>query len=202
MVSYLLGCAIVHVVLFSDKQGETTTESQFSDASLDYHAKNDPRKDAPSKSIQDQLRCDIAIAVAGKIAQCDVFGDNHPDESELEKDRNRANSGVAHIHRALDPDCCYVWDQTRCQFCRNYLESMRTTVKHILTKPLIRDSIKALAAEKFEGLKNCEQRKGAEVEEFFQARGLRAGSEIDSLPKVPDLDQNPREVPSQFLPSS
>lgn len=165
------------------------TDSSFSDDSLDYYKEHNSKVDPHSRRIQDDLRCDVAIAVAGAIAQLDLCGVSTLIESECDRDVKRANCGAAHIHRGLNPPHRrFPWD--RCQFCEAYLEKTRSTVKQMLAEPLVRASIKALAADKLESLENSIQREGSEVEEFFQDRGLSAGSEIDSLRPVPTPDQS------------
>ena len=153
VVSYLLGRRITYVVLSDDQHGETMTEWSLDNTNFEYYENNDPKEDPESKLIQDALRCDMAIAVAGAIAQDDLCGDSTLIKSELKRDLDRANCGAALIHRGLDPPHCrYPWDQ--CQYCEDYLEKMRLTVRQMLAKPLVRYSIKALAADKLESLEN------------------------------------------------
>jgi hypothetical protein len=187
VVSYLLGRGIIYVVLSDNQHGETMTEWSFDNTNFEYYESNNPNEDPESKRIQDALRCDMAIAVAGAIAQGDLCGDSTLIKSELKLDLNRANCGAALIHRGINlhrgldpPHCRYAWDQ--CQYCEDYLEKIRSTVRLMLAKPLVRYSIEAVAADKLESLENSVQRKGSEIERFFEAKGLILGSEIGSLP--------------------
>jgi hypothetical protein len=204
VVSYLLGRRIIYVVLSDNQHGETMTEWSLDNTNFEYYENNDPKEDPESKLIQNALRCDMAIAVAGAIAQGDLCGDSTLIKSELERDLDRANCGAGlihrgiNLHRGLDPrHCRYPLDQ--CQYCEGYLEQMRSTVRQMLAKPLVRYSIKAVAADKLESLENSVQRNGSEIEKFFEAKGLILGSEIDSLPQVAEAEQSSEETfPSPF----
>ena len=74
VVSYVLGRDIMHAVLFTDKWGELFPTCSVCRTCLTYYTEHDPAKDIHAKLIQDDLRCDMAIAMAGECAQLAICG--------------------------------------------------------------------------------------------------------------------------------
>jgi hypothetical protein len=66
VISYILGRGIMYAILFTDRDGEVVPMCSACNTCLAYYGKNNPANDAHSKLIQDDLRCDMTIAVAGK----------------------------------------------------------------------------------------------------------------------------------------
>ena len=90
VVSYVVGRRMMHAVLFNDQYGEIAPLCSVCDTCLAYYSDNNPSNNAHSKHIQDDLRCDMAIALAGEIAQRSICGNQNIDEGEFAKDRSLA----------------------------------------------------------------------------------------------------------------
>ena len=181
VVSYVVGRRIMHVALFNDHDGEVMPECSVCDTCMNYYQEHNPAEDPHSRQIQDNLRCDMAIAMSGEIAQRDLCEDSSINESELQQDRERAKCRAAHIHRWTN--VCWTQWGANCPFCENYIESMRLKVKQILVEPLIRDSIKELADD-LGDLGDFERRAGCKIEKFLEAKGLNPGTRVGALPPV------------------
>jgi hypothetical protein len=181
VVSYVVGRRMMHAVLFNDQCGEIMPLCSVCDTCVEYYNENDPANFAHSKHIQDDLRCDMAIAIAGEIAQRAIRGNREIDERDFEKDRSRASELSSKIHRWIDPKCLRQWGATTCPFCKACRDSTTQAVNEIVAKQYIKDSIQAFA-EELEELEDHVRMNRSRIEEILKASGLSEGSEISSLP--------------------
>jgi Peptidase M50B-like len=168
VVCYLLGGRVIKVLLRDDRQGWTETDSTFCEDDLNYYRQHNSEDDLRSSKIQDGLLRDIAIAVAGKIAQGNLCGDSTLIESELEQDLKRARCGAANVHRRLDghgglaSSGCY-FPKGQCSFCEGLLVKIRSAVKAMLARSLVTDAILNLATNKLVSLNDGESLIGSEL---------------------------------------
>jgi hypothetical protein len=180
VVSYVLGRRIMHVLLFTDKRGETVPMCSVCDICLAYYSDNNPSNNAHPKHIQDGLRCDMAIALAGEIAQRAICGNQNIDEREFAKDRALAKEKASAIHLWRDR-VCWQFKYSACQICHDYHGLMTRAAEKMVALRYIKDSIQALA-EELEKLKDDVRMDRSRIEQILKASGLTEGSEIGSLP--------------------
>jgi len=180
VVSYVVGRRMMHAVLFNDQYGEIMPLCSVCDTCLAYYSDNNASNNAHSKHIQDDLRCDMAIALAGEIAQRAICGNHNIDEGDFAKDRSLAKEKASAIHLWQDRICWRV-KYSACQICSDYRDLMTRAVEEMVAPQHIKDSIQALA-ELLENRRDCERLKGSVIEEFLEKKGLMKGSGISSLP--------------------
>ena len=180
MVSYVVGRRMMHAVLFNDQYGEIMPLCSVCDTCLAYYSDNNPSNNAHSKHIQDDLRCDMAIALAGEIAQRAICGNQHIDERDFAKDRSLAKEKASAIHLWRDRLCWQV-KYSACPICRDYHGSMTKAVEKMVELQDIKDSIQAFADE-LEKLEDNVRMNRPKIEQILKASGLIEGSEIGSLP--------------------
>lgn len=145
VVSYVVGRRMMHALLFDDLCGEIMPLCSVCDTCVEYYNENDPANSTHSKLIQDDLRCDMAIAIAEEIAQRAICGNGDINEYDFEKDRSRARELSSKIHRWIDPKCWRQWVATTCPFCKAWGDSITQAVSEIVAKQHIRNSIQAFA---------------------------------------------------------
>ncbi len=183
VISYMLGRRIMYAILFTDRDGEVVPMCSVCNSCLAYYGKNSPANDAHSKLIQDDLRCDMAIAVAGNIGQQAICGNQSIVEGDFDKDRARAKELASAIHFWKDHEC-WVCKYSACEICSQYDRSITEAVSKILKLEAVENSIRALAIL-FEQSKNCSRIQGDAIENFLKKRNLTKGQEIRVLPAAP-----------------
>lgn len=187
VISYVLGRRVMFAVLLTDKWGETMPMCSVCDICLAYYGKNNPANNAHSKDIQNDLCCDMAIALAGEIAQRDICLNQDVDEREFERDRSLAREKASAIH--FWSDCvCWRVKYEACQICQDYSDLMTQAVEKIVAQQHIKDAIHALA-ELLENRHDCERLKGSTIEEFLDKKGLTKGLERGALPPAPFIER-------------
>jgi hypothetical protein len=154
VVSYLLGVPILHIALLSEIRGEMVPGCAWCPMCIDYYCSHNPSEDEHSRSIQNILRCQAAIAVAGEIAERRLCGDDHEiNPDDLAQDRYKACQHASAIHYHYD-NRCFVdqhWNEELCSTCGQYLKEMRASVEVIIKKRNIRKAIRSLAVHLYEG---------------------------------------------------
>lgn len=199
VISYLLRRHMKHAVLFTHKWGEVMPKNPIGDTRVEYYTHNNPANDADSKRIQDDLRRDVAIAMAGKIAQGALCGNWTLDERDFEKDRSYTNELTTRIHRWIEPRCWRQWGAATCPFCKAYRDSTTHMLSHVLAEGRVENSIKAFA-EKLKTLGYCRPIGGPRIEEFLKGEGLSEGSMIDLIPAASDAGRGfDEQLPSPLF---
>src|SRR5438105_1249043 len=102
VVSYALGRRVMHASLSDDRQGEVVPQCSVCETCVEYYEKNDPAEVAHPRRIQDDLRRDAAVALAGEVAERTICGDAHLDPAELAGDRSLCRSRASAIHLWID----------------------------------------------------------------------------------------------------
>jgi hypothetical protein len=168
VIGYALGRRLMRAVVFSDTTGEVLTQCSACETCKVYYYWHDPAKDPHSKRIQDDYRCDMAIAMAGGIAERAFCEDNRTnDKGELRRDEELTWSRAQAIHRWAQPDC---WGspEVPCQACEPYIALMKPAVEKIVGTPLIERCIRELGRE----LENCQQMDEKAIDQFLCRRCL------------------------------
>jgi len=182
VVSYVLGRRVMHAVLFDDRRGEVMPECAACDTCISYYKSFKEPVDAMHwKHIEDDLRRDIAIAIAGEIAETEICGDHYIDEGELRQDRALSQCRVSLIHYRRERKCLWEVFKESCRVCDDYLTLMREKMQ-IIRQPPIRTAIEEFA-EQLEQRENHQQMDEKTIDRFLEAGGLTQGSAFDSLPE-------------------
>ena len=187
VVSFMVGRRILYAVMINDDCGEVVPLCSVCDTCLAYYSSSNPANDAHSKQIQDDLRCDMAIAMAGEFTQRSLCGNQGVDEADFAKDRSRAGELASAIHLWKDDAVCWQYKYSACQICSTYRQLMTLTVSNMVASKDVKDCVKALG-EVFENTPNSERIGGTRIEDWLKGRGLTKGSEISSLPSVPEAN--------------
>jgi hypothetical protein len=177
---------MLHLSLLDDSHGELVPECSWCERCFDYYRANDPRDDDHAKVIQDDMRCDAAVAVAGEVAETYFRGDANPvDPAEQEEDRRKARNRASAIHLWKAAECCASgkWATgERCVDCDSYLAALRATVASLITTPRTWDVLQAFAEE----LSEKNRIEWDEVSVSLRRHGLVAGClSVDLLPPAP-----------------
>jgi hypothetical protein len=173
VISYMLSRRIMYAILFTDRDGEVVPMCSACNACLAYYGKNNPANDAHSKLIQDDLRCDMAIAVAGRLGQHAICGNQSMVEGDFDKDRARAKELASAIHFWKD-HACWVCKYSAWEICSQYDKSITEAVSKILKLEAVENSIRALAVL-FEQSKNCSRIQGDAIENCLKKQSLPKG---------------------------
>jgi hypothetical protein len=175
----LLGLPIMRVDLWTMHTGEVIPECFSCGTCNEYYESCANPKDAHLLRIQERLRFEAAIAVAGEIAEIVHFGKEHEvNADELALDRRIAKERAGSIH--LFRRWC---EGTPCSECDSYLESLRGAITQIIGQPDVHSAIAALANR----LTEKNRLMGCEVEKFLGEIGLKAEPEEakKSIPAAP-----------------
>lgn len=132
VVSFGLGVDFMYIVLWDDENGEVVPECAKCPSCNYYYEKNDPASDEHSQRIQDQLRCEVAISVAGEIA--DAIAGHSVSDQELEGDRYRSRNTACFLHCWTSDSCPYDWTKP-CERADSFLAAMKTAVEQVLKRP-------------------------------------------------------------------
>jgi len=184
VVSYALGRRVMRAVLTDDRKGEVVQLCSACDTCNDYYSDRNPATDSHSKLIQDDLRCDMAIAMAGEIAERTMCGDCYIDEHELRQDSEFSRCRASAIHRWIDLRCWRErwWEfPLPCRDCEAYLKVMKQAVQKIIADPLIKSCIEKVASQ----LENCQQIDEKQIDELLNKEGLRKRAALGLLPVAP-----------------
>jgi hypothetical protein len=104
-VSYLLGVRFLHAAILDDTQGEVVPESTRCCTCTEYYERSKPSSDPHSRQIQDDLRRQAAVALAGQIAEAELARGTSVGESEVAQDRELARCRASFIHLWADAHC-------------------------------------------------------------------------------------------------
>jgi hypothetical protein len=130
----LLGVSSSYTAVLSDTDGEVAPANPVSDALVEHYEHCNPSTDARSKQIQDDLRREAAIAVAGEIAERKLTSGTAVAETELLRDRELARCRASFVHFWIDHACRRDnrWDSdTGCRFCETFLHCLRSVVNDV-----------------------------------------------------------------------
>lgn len=185
VLSYLLGKRVMYVVIFDNWRGEVMPQCSACDTCGHYYKSEDPTDTIHWKRIEDDLRRDIAVALAGEIATTEVCGYESTDRNELRQDRYLSKCRASVIHYRRDKKCLRVAFNETCRACEDYIARTASSVKQIILQPSIRGCVEGFA-EQLQQLKNDKRMSEKDVNQFFGKRGLAHGSEFDSLPAWPE----------------
>lgn len=185
VVGYLLGLPLIHAALLDASQGEVVPECSLCQTCVEYYQSHDPAEDDHSRTIQDNLRRDAAVAVAGELAEACILGRDHAvDPEELAVDREKAWNLSSAIH-LWTSSSCYAQRPSRgdsCSDCRNYLDALRSAVCLIIEAQAVRSAISVLATR----LDEASRLTSGEITTILREQGLQRGSiGTSSLPESP-----------------
>lgn len=189
VTAYAVGRRLMFAVLIDERQGEVMPQCSTCDLCFDYYQRNNPAEDKHSLRIQDELRRDSAVAMAGEIAEFQICGDRYIDLEEVKSDRFKTRQRASMIHLWLGGECFHSgrWAASEsCEACNAYLELLKHAIDRLVALPQIRNCIEGLARaleDSEKGKRICER----EIESILQRHELRPGFFFESLPSAPGL---------------
>ena len=189
VISYLLGVRFLHLEVMSDARGEVVPESASCSTCIEYYERSNPSIDDHSRAIQDDLRRQAAVIVAGEIAESELGPGTMVGESELAQDREKARCRASFIHLWLDGRCRRVgsWEpEATCSLCDAFLSSLRAVVKSELLKPIVSAQVGRLA----ELLGERSRLDWDEVLDLLKGHLDRGSLHVDALPAAPEVRAN------------
>ena len=185
VVGHLLGAGLCHVAVLGESTGEALPECSLCRRCLQYYEQHNPAEDPHSQQIQDDLRRNTAIALAGESADGRLADGASATEAELVQDRYLARSRASAVHLWKDARCYQsggTSSEGECSECDAFIASVRERVGGIIDDSRVSTAVVALA----EHLAARQRLSGIEVSEFLSARGLNLGSvPADALPAAP-----------------
>lgn len=180
---------MLHVAVLDPVHGEVVPECSLCRTCIGYYQSHDPAEHDHSRSVQDDLRRDAVVAVAGEIAERLIFGDGHTiDPAALAMDHEKALSRASAIHLWADSACFNgLLGAGWCSDCSDYLAALRQAVGRILEVPGVRPAISVVAAR----LEGSSRLTGDEIAHILQGQGLTPGSvSVNWLPEAPTSSAN------------
>ena len=167
-------------MIFDDWRGEVMPLCSACDTCGRYYKSKAPADVSHWKQIEDDLRRDIAVAIAGEIATTEICGYESLDKNELLQDHDLSICRASVIHYRKDKRCLRFLNET-CRVCEDYIMLTTNSVRRMILQPTIRTCIEELAARLEQ--RNNHQRMGEkEMNEFFDKRNFTRGSAFDSIP--------------------
>ena len=173
----------------SDARGEVVPESTSCPTCIEYYERSNPSTDGHSRAIQDDLRRQAAVAVAGEIAESELGPGTIVGESELAQDREQARCRASFIHLWADGRCRRYgsWEsEATCSLCDAFLSSLRAVVKSELLKPIVSAQVARLAAL----LEARGRLHWDEVVDFLNGHLDHGSLHVDTLPAAPAVNAN------------
>ena len=180
VISYALGRPIKQAVLHNEGEGEVLSNCLHTDDDLEVYLRNDPTLDDGSRLLQEQIRCDCAIALSGEIAEKMICGDTNISPEEILRDQKLSWNKAAYLHvwtAGACPNMGYGTVDQTCSSCNEILVKVRKLVKQIISKPKVRNAIENFAQE----LKGKRQLNGGEITEFFNGQEILFGTEVEGF---------------------
>jgi hypothetical protein len=184
VVSYLLGVRFLHIAVLDDAQGEVVPESSCCSTCVEYYERSRPSADPHSRQIQDDLRRQAAVAVAGEIAERELAPGSSVSEAELAQDHELVRCRASFIHFWADGRCRRdgLWEiDAACSHCDAFLKPLRSVVDATFKNPKISAEVIRLAGRLDVRGHLCWD----EVADLLEAH-LQCGSlSVDALPSAP-----------------
>jgi hypothetical protein len=147
VTSFALGVKFMHIVIWDESDGEVTPECGRCESCVHYFERHNPSSDSHAKRIQDDIRREIAVAVAGEIAEA-LFSKTATtiNAQEVEADRYRARQCACFLHVwSKSSDCAGRPWTDRCAISDPFLTKMRAVVDQLLRDPKTWGAVTALA---------------------------------------------------------
>ncbi|SRR5216684_5368927 len=147
VTSFALGVKFMHIVVWDESDGEVLPECGRCTSCMHYFEKNNPANDSHAKRIQDDIRREIAVAVAGEIAEV-LYSHTATtiNADEVEADRYRARQCACFLHMwSKSSDCAGRPWTDACAISDPFLTKMRTAVERLLRDPKTWCAVTALA---------------------------------------------------------
>lgn len=186
VTAFIVGVPQIFVALTGETTGETVPECAICATCREYYWHNDPKSDGHSKMIQDDLRKDAAVAIAGEIGEAAYRGHEVAVPSgETTDDRWKVRSRAAAIHYWSSNQECYEFGQWQkmepCGPCDTFIDQLRTSIRLLLEDPSVAAATLALA-------KTLVHEKRIEWEratKLLTELGLKSGPAFAKLPPAP-----------------
>jgi hypothetical protein len=183
VMSFALGLRFMYIVIWGDDDGEVIPECARCESCVEYFEKNNPTTDFHAERIQDDIRREIAVAVAGEIAE--ALFTNEPtmiNTDEVAADRCRARRCACFLHIWSGSPSCR-WTEP-CAISDPFLTAMRSGVEQLLRDPKTWSAVTALATH----LENASHPRTSwdDAIDVIEKSGAKFGSiSVASLPPAP-----------------
>jgi len=145
-MSFALGVKFVRIIIWDDDDGEVMPECSRCESCVAYYEKHNPKDDEHAKRIQDDIQREIAVAVAGEIAEV-VFtnGSVMINPEEVEVDRRRAREWACFLHIWSNRPAPCRWSDP-CDISDPFLATIRRNVEQLLREPKTWRAVSVLAS--------------------------------------------------------